>query len=65
MLYTRRDEPVRSDARDDYATLTLDYTVSPQTNAFAGVSISRFDSEGAALSDRDSASVFLGLRHRF
>lgn len=65
VLYTRRDEPVRSDARDDYATLTLDYTVSPQTNAFAGVSISRFDSEGAVLSNRDSASVFVGLRHRF
>jgi hypothetical protein len=39
--------------------------MSPQTTAFAGVSISRFDTEGTAFSNRDSNSVFAGLTHRF
>jgi len=64
-LYTRREEPIRSESRDDYATLTLNHTVSPKTTAFAGVSISQFDTDGTVSSNQDTASVFVGLTHRF
>ena len=63
--YTTRDEPIRSESRDDYATITLNYTISPKTSALAGVSITHFDTEGTVFSNQDTTSVFIGLTHRF
>lgn len=63
--YTRRDEPTRLDSLDENLTVTLNHTASPQTNVFAGVSITSFDSDGPAVDDRESKSVFVGLKHRF
>ena len=63
--YTRREELAGRDARDDYVTVTLTHSVSPNTTTFAGVSITRFESEEAGLANPDANSVFIGLTHRF
>jgi uncharacterized protein (PEP-CTERM system associated) len=65
LSHTRHEEPTQIESRDTYATLTVNHTVSPKTTTFAGVSISRYDSEGTGLSDQDSTSIFVGLNHRF
>jgi uncharacterized protein (PEP-CTERM system associated) len=63
--YSRPEEPPGPDTRNDYLALTLDHKLSPKTTTFAGVSIQRFDSEDTGLANRDAASVFVGLTHRF
>ena len=63
--HTQHKEPTMLESRDTYGTLTLNHTVSPNTTSFAGVSISRYDSEGTGLSNQNSTSVFVGLNHRF
>jgi uncharacterized protein (PEP-CTERM system associated) len=63
---SRRKDPPGPTTRNDYVTLTLNHMASPKTNAFAGVSFTRFDSEDSIFADnRDANSVFVGLTHRF
>ena len=62
---THQDQPARSESRDTYATLTLNHEVAPRTTAFAGVSWSKYEAEGLVLSNQDTASVYVGLTHRF
>ena len=62
---SRQIDPPGPKSRNDYVTLTLNHTASPKTT-FAGVSITRFDSEDSVFADnRDANSVFVGLTHRF
>jgi uncharacterized protein (PEP-CTERM system associated) len=63
--YSRQEEPTGFDSRNDYVALTLNHTVSPDTRSFAGVSITRFDSEETSLANRNATSIFVGLNHRF
>jgi uncharacterized protein (PEP-CTERM system associated) len=63
--YARQEEPVRFDSRTDYVALTLNKTVSPQTTAFAGVSVTWFDSDDTGPENQDANSIFVGLQHRF
>jgi uncharacterized protein (PEP-CTERM system associated) len=63
--YSRQEEPTGLDTRNDYVTVTLNHTISPQTRSFAGVSITRFDSEETSLANRNATSIFVGLNHRF
>jgi uncharacterized protein (PEP-CTERM system associated) len=53
----------RFETRNDYFTLTLNHTLSPRTNTFAGVGVSEEDSED--FGSRTSHTVFVGLTHRF
>jgi uncharacterized protein (PEP-CTERM system associated) len=63
---TRRIDPPGPKSRNDYVTLTLNHVASPKTNVFAGVSITRFDSEDSVFADnQDANSLFVGLTHRF
>ena len=63
---SRRIDPPGPKSRNDYVTLTLNHVASPKTNVFAGVSITRFDSEDSVFADnQDANSVFVGLTHRF
>ena len=63
---SRQMDPPGPKSRNDYVTLTLNHTASPKTTAFAGVSVTRFDSEDSVFADnRDANSVFVGLTHRF
>ncbi len=63
--FSRQEEPVGPDTRNDNFALTLNHTVSPKTTTFAGVSATRFDSDDASLANQDANSVFVGLNHRF
>jgi hypothetical protein len=45
--------------------VTLNHTLAPTTRAFAGVSITRFDSDEAGFANRNTNSVFVGVNHRF
>lgn len=64
--YSRQELPSEVDSRNDYFNVTLDHTISPQTNAFAGVSASRFASDDPHFApNQDVNSVFVGLSHRF
>ena len=63
---SRQMDPPGPKSRNDYVALTLNHTASPKTTAFAGVSVTRFDSEDSVFADnRDANSVFVGLTHRF
>lgn len=63
---TRQNDPPGPKSRNDYLTLTLNHLASPKTTAFAGVSITRFDSEDSVFADnQDANSIFVGLTHRF
>jgi uncharacterized protein (PEP-CTERM system associated) len=62
--YAREDEPVPFESRTDYATLTLNRTVSPQTTAFAGVSATWFESDIIG-TENQANSIFVGMQHRF
>jgi streptomycin 6-kinase len=52
------------DSRTDYAALTLNRTVSPQTTAFAGLSATWFESDTIGSESRAN-SIFVGMRHVF
>jgi uncharacterized protein (PEP-CTERM system associated) len=62
--YAREEEPVRFDSRTDYAALTLNRTLSPQTTAFAGVSATWFEADDIGSENRAN-SIFVGMHHRF
>jgi uncharacterized protein (PEP-CTERM system associated) len=65
-VYSREDQPLEIDSRNDNFNLTLTHTVSPKTTTFAGVSVTRFDSdEPGFIPNQDATSVFVGLNHRF
>jgi predicted porin len=65
-IYSRQEQPLRFDSRNDYLNVRLTHTVSPRTTTFAGVSVSRFDSEEPGfIPNQDSTSVSVGLSHRF
>jgi uncharacterized protein (PEP-CTERM system associated) len=64
--YSREDQPVETDSRNDNYNLALTHTVSPKTTTFAGVAVTRFDSEESGfIPNQDATSVFVGLNHRF
>jgi len=63
--WSRQEGPASLDSRNDYFALTLNHTVSARTTAFAGASVSRFDSEDLGLANQDAKSVFVGVNHRF
>jgi uncharacterized protein (PEP-CTERM system associated) len=65
-VFSRRDDPVRINSRDDYANLLLTHTVGPKTVTFAGISATRFESDEAGFfPGQDANTVFIGLNHRF
>ena len=64
--YVRQDVPATIKSRNDYLTLGLNRTLSPKTNAFAGIGYSHFTSSGATFGGSHNArSAFVGLNHRF
>jgi uncharacterized protein (PEP-CTERM system associated) len=63
--YSRQEEPVGLDSRNDFLALTLTHTLSPKTHTFAGLSSTRFSSEDASLATQDANTVYVGLNHRF
>jgi len=65
-IYSRQEQPLRFDSRNDYFNVLLTHTISPKTTTSAGVSVSRFDSdEPGFIPNQDSTSVSVGLSHRF
>ena len=65
-INSRQEQPAVLDSRNDYASLTLNHTISPRTYAFTGVSASRFYSEDPLVTpNQDATTVFAGLNHRF
>jgi uncharacterized protein (PEP-CTERM system associated) len=63
--YARQEEPVHFDSTTDYFALTLNRAVSPRTTAFAGVSVTHFESDDTGPDNQDAHSIFVGLHHRF
>jgi uncharacterized protein (PEP-CTERM system associated) len=65
-VYSREEQPLQIDSRNDYFNVLLTSTVSPKTITYAGVSVSKFDSDDPSfLTNQDATSVFVGLNHRF
>jgi uncharacterized protein (PEP-CTERM system associated) len=62
---SRQEQPAGPDVRNDYATLTLNHTVSPKTTTFAGVSVTRFVSNAGSVAAQNANTAFAGLNHRF
>ena len=63
--YTRQEQPVGLEIRNDQDTINLTHALSAKTVAFAGVSVNRFKTEELGLASSDTTSVFVGLNHRF
>jgi uncharacterized protein (PEP-CTERM system associated) len=62
-----RDERTGFNSRDDYFNLILSHTVTPRTTAFAGASVTRFQSEDPSFvaNTQDANLVYIGLNHTF
>ncbi|HZM36665.1 MAG TPA: TIGR03016 family PEP-CTERM system-associated outer membrane protein [Burkholderiales bacterium] len=63
--FATRDEPSRLESRNDFVALTLNHSLSPNTNAFAGVSYTGVRDELPTVVNREANSVYVGLTHRF
>lgn len=64
--YAHQDLPATLDSLNDFYSVHLNKTLSPKTNAFAGLGYSQFKSTSdAASASSNSRSVFAGLNHRF
>jgi uncharacterized protein (PEP-CTERM system associated) len=64
--WSRQEQPADFETRNEYFNVMLNHTVSPKTTTFAGVSVSRFESEDPGfIPTQDANSVFVGLNHRF
>jgi hypothetical protein len=63
--YTRQEQPVGLEIRNDQDAVELTHALSAKTVAFAGISVNRFKTEELGLSSSDVTSVFVGLSHRF
>jgi uncharacterized protein (PEP-CTERM system associated) len=61
--YSKQEEPITRDSRNDHYTLSLNHTLSPKTTTTAGLSLTRFESQTGV--SRDARSVFAGLTYRF
>lgn len=63
--FSRREDPVGPDVRNDFLTLLATHTLSPKTVTFGGLSSSRFASADPAFARQSANAVFVGLHHRF
>jgi uncharacterized protein (PEP-CTERM system associated) len=65
-IYSIQEQPLGFDSRNDFFNVLLNHTASPRTTTFAGISVSRFDSDDPGIiPTQDANSVFVGLEHRF
>jgi uncharacterized protein (PEP-CTERM system associated) len=63
--FTRQEEPVTPDSRNDYFSVSVDHTLSTKTTAFAGVSYTKFSSSQSGFGNSDAKSAFVGFTHHF
>jgi uncharacterized protein (PEP-CTERM system associated) len=61
--YSKQEEPIQRDSRNDHYNLSLNHALSPKTTTMAGVSLTHFESNTGT--SRDARSVFVGMTHRF
>jgi len=63
--YAHQDEPVVAKSYNDFYDVHYNKSLSPKTNAFAGLGYTRFVTQAPTSSSAESRSVFAGLYHRF